>query len=76
MTNSVGPVLVVFGILLAIALIGLLWSSRNAARLNPSSAAPPSAMRTSAMPISAVPASGPPAIVHDLTGRGANIPRR
>jgi hypothetical protein len=71
MTTSVGPALVVFGILLAIALIGLLWSSRTAARLNPSSAMPPSGMRTSAMPN-----SGPPAYGRALTGRGADIPRR
>lgn len=71
MTTSVGPALVVFGILLAIALIGLLWSSRTAARLNPFSAMPPSGMRTSAMPT-----SGPPAYGRALTGRGADIPRR
>lgn len=71
MTTSVGPALVVFGILLAIALIGLLWSSRTAARLNPSSAMPPSGMRTSAMPT-----SGPPAYGRALTGLGADIPRR
>jgi hypothetical protein len=81
MTTSVGPALVVFGILLAIALIGLLWSSRTAARLNPSSAMPPSGMRTSAMPTSgmpysAMPISGPPAFGRALTGRGADIPRR
>ncbi len=71
MTTSVGPALVVFGILLAIALIGLLWSSRTAARLNPSAAMPPSGMRTSAMPT-----SGPPAYGRALSGRGADIPRR
>ena len=71
MTTSVGPALVVFGILLAIALIGLLWSSRTAARLNPSSAMP-----TSGMPYSAMPISGPPAFGRALTGRGADIPRR
>ena len=81
MTTSVGPALVVFGILLAIALIGLLWSSRTAARLNPSSdmpssGMPPFGMRTSAMPSSAMPTSGPPAFGRALTGRGADIPRR
>lgn len=76
MTTSVGPALVVFGILLAIALIGLLWSSRTAARLNPSSDMPSSGMRTSAMPTSGMPTSGPPAVGRALTGRGADIPRR
>lgn len=76
MTTSVGPALVVFGILLAIALIGLLWSSRTAARLNPSSDMPSSGMRTSAMPTSGMPTSGPPAFGRALTGRGADIPRR
>ena len=81
MTTSVGPALVVFGILLAIALIGLLWSSRTAARLNPSSDMPSSGMRTSAMPTSgipssAIPTSGPPAFGRALTGRGSDIPRR
>ena len=71
MTTSVGPALVVFGILLAIALIGLLWSSRTAARLNPSSDMP-----SSGMPSSAMPTSGPPAFGRALTGRGADIPRR
>ncbi len=76
MMTSVGPALVVFGILLAIALIGLLWSSRTAARLNPSSDMPSSGMRTSAMPTSGMPTSGPPAFGRALTGRGADIPRR
>jgi hypothetical protein len=76
MTTSVGPALVAFGILLAIALIGLLWSSRTAARLNPSSGMRTSAMPTSGMRTSAIPTSGPPAFGRALTGRGADIPRR
>ena len=76
MTNSVGLALVVFGILLAIALIGLFWSSRTAARLNPSSAMPSSGMRPSAMPTLGMPTSGPPAFGRALSGRGADIPRR
>lgn len=79
MMNTIGPVLVVFGILLVISLIGLVWHSRIAARLNPSSQ--DLGMRSSDLREFGAASLGRPSVVapaygRDLSGRGTDTLRR